>query len=105
MTVVDKKRGDSFTISCTFTNSGDAAGSWTVNALLSGDWSWTGTPKSLTLNPGASQTLTWTGTVPTDVAACKSAQLHIQADGSVIAEDWYVHVIGQALLVVSATIS
>ena len=92
MATIDKHVGDPFNISVTFMNSGDTPGTWTVNALLSGDWSWTGTPQSLTLDPGASQTLTWTGTVP-NVPACKTAQLFVQADGTTIPEDAYIHVI------------
>lgn len=104
MAVVDKRRGESFTVTATFQNGGDAPGTWTVNAIFRGDWSWDGTPVSLTLNPGESKTITWTGTVP-NVSSCLSSQLYITADSGSYPQDWWIHVIGEALLIVSSRVS
>ena len=104
MAVIDKRRGEKFTITCSFSNTGDAPGTWTVNTVLRGQWSWDGTPQTLSLGSGESKTLTWIGTVP-NVAHCLSSQLIIIADSTELKQDWWIHVIGEALLVVSAAIS
>src|SRR4030067_63466 len=49
--VVEKARGDTFTVTITFENTGRDSGSWTVNVVFEGgSWSWKGTPKTLTLD-------------------------------------------------------
>ena len=66
--VVLKNKGDSFTVSITFQNTGSTDGSWTVNVVFEGNWVWKGTDKSLlTLNANEKKTLVWTGTVPNNV--------------------------------------
>src|SRR4030067_1228682 len=56
--VVQKGRGDAFTVTITFENTGRDEGSWTVNVVFEGSsWSWKGTSKSLTLSGNEKKTL------------------------------------------------
>src|SRR4030043_2052364 len=60
--VVEKARGDAFTVTITFQNTGRAEGNWSVNVVFEGDsWSWKGTPKNLTLDGEAKKTFVWKG--------------------------------------------
>ena len=102
--VVHKNRGDSFTVSITFQNTGSSDGSWTVNVVFEGDsWNWKGTDKSLTLNSNEKKTLVWTGTVPSNAPVNSIARLVVYYDGSFKALDWWIQVVPNAVLSVQSS--
>ena len=102
--VVQKNRGDSFTVSITFQNTGSSDGSWTVNVVFEGDsWNWKGTDKSLTLNSNEKKPLVWTGTVPSNAPVNSIARLVVYYDGSFKALDWWIQVVPNAVLSVQSS--
>jgi hypothetical protein len=101
--VVLKSKGDSFTVSVTFQNTGTTDGSWTVTAVFEGDWTWKGTAKSLTLNVNEKKTLVWTGTVPNNAAVNSIARLVVYYDNGYKALDWWIQVASNAQLSVQSS--
>jgi len=92
--VVQKGRGDTFTVTITFENTGRDDGSWTVNVVFEGTaWSWKGTAKTLTLNDNEKKTLVWTGTVPANAAMNSDARLVVYYDDGFKALDWWIRVV------------
>jgi hypothetical protein len=101
--VVLKNKGDSFTVSITFQNTGNSDGSWTVNVVFEGDWTWKGTTKTLTLNANEKKTLVWTGTVPTNAAVNSIARLVVYYDDGYKVLDWWIQVAGNSVLSVQSS--
>jgi hypothetical protein len=101
--VVLKNKGDSFTVSITFQNTGSSDDSWTVNVVFEGDWTWKGTAKALTLNANEKKTLVWTGTVPNNVPTSSIARLVVYYDDGYKALDWWIHVVPNSVLSVQAS--
>src|SRR3990172_2457275 len=92
--VVQKGRGDAFTVTITFENTGRDQGSWTVNVVLEGaSWSWKGTAKTLTLDGNEKKVLVWTGVVPANAAINSVARLVVYYDDSFKALDWWIRVV------------
>jgi hypothetical protein len=104
--VVDKARGETFTVRVTFENVGETEGTWAVNVAFEGEeWSWSGTPKTLTLKQCHEKTLTWIGDVPSDAPIDTVARLIVYYDDSFAPQDWWIHVIeGAELTITSSTV-
>jgi uncharacterized membrane protein len=102
--VVDKTRGEEFTVKITFKNTGDDDGTWTINVVFEGDnWSWKGTPQTLTLKSGNSKTLTWDGKVPNNAPVDSMARLVVYYDDSFKPLDWWIHVVSSAKLAITSS--
>ena len=92
--VVQKGRGDAFTVTITFENTGRDQGSWNVNVVFEGSsWFWKGTAKTLTLDGNEKKTLVWNGAVPANAAMNSVARLVMYYDDSVKALDWWIRVV------------
>jgi len=104
--VVDKTPCQDFTVKITFKNIGKAEGTWSVNIAFEDEaWSWSGTPKTLTLKPCHKKTLTWNGNVPEDAPIDSMARLIVYYDDSFEPLDWWIHVIdGAELTITSSTV-
>jgi hypothetical protein len=104
--VVDKAACEGFTVKITFRNTGKAEGTWSVNIAFEDEaWSWSGTPKTLTLKPCHKKTLTWNGTVPEDAPIDSIARLIVYYDDSFEPLDWWIHIIdGAELAITSSTV-
>jgi hypothetical protein len=102
--VVDKAQSDAFTVNITFKNTGRTAGNWTVNIAFEGEsWSRVGTSQNLTLNPGTTKILTWTGTVPANATINSVARLVVYYNDSFKALDWWIHVVPGAELSIQSS--
>ena len=102
--LVQKNRGDTFTVSISFQNTGNTEGSWTVNVVFEGDsWNWKGTDKALTLNSNEKKTLVWTGTVPSNAPVNSIARLVVYYGDSFKALDWWIQVVPNACLSVQSS--
>jgi hypothetical protein len=102
--VVQKCKGDTFTVSITFQNTGNSDGSWTVNVVFEGDsWNWKGTDKTLTLNANEKRTLVWAGAVPSNALVNSIARLVVYYDGSFKALDWWIQVVPNAVLSIQSS--
>jgi hypothetical protein len=102
--IVEKSRGEAFTVSITFQNTGTSDGSWTVNVVFEGDsWNWKGTAKSLTLNANERKTLVWNGAVPTNATINSVARLVVYYGDSVKALDWWIQVASNAELSIQSS--
>jgi len=102
--LVQKNRGDSFTVSITFQNTGNSDGSWTANVVFEGaSWIWKGTDKTLTLNANEKKTLVWTGTVPSNAPIDSIARLVVYYDGAFQALDWWIQVVPNAVLCIQSS--
>jgi len=102
--VVDKAQGNAFTVKIAFKNTGKTAGNWSVNTVFEGaSWSWVGTPQNLTLNPGSTKTLTWTGTVPANATINSVARLVVYYNDSFKTLDWWIHVVPGAELSIQSS--
>jgi hypothetical protein len=102
--VVEKARGDSFTASVVFQNTGRAEGSWSVNVAFEGEtWSWQGTPKNLTLGADGKKTLVWNGLVPTNASVNSIARLVVYYGDSFTALDWWIRVVPDAELTIKSS--
>jgi len=101
--VVLKTKGDSFTVSVTFQNTGSTDGSWTVNVVFEGDWTWKGTDKTLALNANEKKTLVWTGTVPNNAASNSIARLVVYYGDGYKALDWWIQVVPNSVLSVQSS--
>jgi hypothetical protein len=104
--VVDKTPCESFTVKITFKNTGKTEGTWSVNIDFEGEtWSWSGTPKTLTLKPCHKKTLTWNGNVPEDAPIDSVARLIVYYDNSFEPLNWWIHVTdGAELTITSSTV-
>jgi hypothetical protein len=104
--VVDKTPCEAFTVKITFKNTGKTEGTWSVNIAFEDEaWSWSGTPKTLTLKPCHKETLTWNGNVPEDAPIDSMARLIVYYDDSFESLDWWIHVIdGAELTITSSTV-
>jgi hypothetical protein len=102
--VVEKSRGDDFTVTITFQNTGKTEDSWSVNVVFEGEsWSWEGTPKTLTLDENAKKTLTWNGAVPSNAAINSVARLVVYYDDSFKALDWWIQVVAGGKLSIQSS--
>jgi len=104
--VVDKASCEAFTVKITLKNTGKTEGTWSVNIAFEDEaWSWSGTPKTLTLKPCHKKTLTWNGNVPEDAPIDSMARLIVYYDDSFEPLDWWIHVIdGAELTITSSTV-
>jgi len=104
--VVDKTPGEDFAVEIKFKNTGKAEGTWPVSIAFEGEaWTWSGTPKTLTLKPCHKKTLTWTGDVPEDAPIDSVARLVVYYDDSFEPLSWWIHVIdGAELAITSSTV-
>ena len=97
--VVDKAAGDAFTVKITFKNTGKTEGNWSVNIAFEDEvWSQTGTAQNLVLNPGETESLTWSGVVPTNATVDSVARLVVYYNDSFKALNWWIHVVPGAEL-------
>ena len=102
--VVDKAQGETFTVRVTLKNVGKTEGTWTVNVAFEGEeWSWSGTPKTLTLKQCHKKTLTWIGNVPSDAQVDTVARLIVYYGDSFAPQDWWIHVIEGAELTITSS--
>jgi hypothetical protein len=102
--VVDKAQGENFTARVTLKNVGKTEGTWSVNVAFEGEkWSWSGTPKTLTLKQCHKKTLTWTGYVPSDSQVDTVARLIVYYGDSFAPQDWWIHVIEAAELTITSS--
>ncbi len=104
--VVDKAQGAAFTVKLTFKNTGASNGNWSVAVVFEGNyWSWVGATQNLTLTPGSSKTLTWTGNVPNNATLDSFARLILYYNDSFKSLDWWIHVVaGAELSITSSTV-
>jgi hypothetical protein len=102
--VVDKAAGDAFTVKITFKNTGKTKGNWSVNiAFEDNSWTQVGTPQSLTLEAGQTETLTWDGLVPANATVGSVARLVVYYDDSFQALNWWIHVVPGAELTIKSS--
>jgi hypothetical protein len=104
--VVDKAPCETFTVTIGFKNTGSTEGTWSINVAFEGEeWTWSGTPQTLTLKPFKARTLTWNGTVPCDAPIDSVARLIVYYNDSFARLDWWVHVVsGAELAITSSTV-
>lgn len=102
--VVGKAQGETFTVRVTLKNVGETEGAWSVNVAFEGEeWSWSGTPKTLTLKQCHKKTLTWIGNVPSDAQVDTVARLMVYYGDSFAPQDWWIHVIEGAELTITSS--
>ena len=102
--VVNKAAGDEFTVKITFKNTGSAKGNWSVNIAFEDEvWSQTGIAQNLVLNPGETETLTWTGAVPANAAVDSVARLVVYYNDSFKTLNWWIHVVPGAELFIKSS--
>ncbi len=103
--IVDKATGDEFKVKIAFKNTGKTEGTWDINmAFEDSSWSKIGTPHSLTLNPGQTETLVWEGIVPVDAPIGSVARLVLYYDDSFKPLNWWIHVVPDAELCIKSSI-
>jgi uncharacterized membrane protein len=104
--MVDKATGDAFTVKITFKNTGKTDGNWSVNIAFEDEvWSQAGTPQTLMLEPGETETLTWDGVIPANATVGSVARLVVYYDDSFEALNWWIHVVpGAELTIKSSTV-
>jgi len=104
--VVEKTPCETFTVKITFKNTGKTEGTWSVNIAFEDEaWSWSGTPKTLTLKPCHKKTLTWNGNVPEDAPIDSMTRLIVYYGDYSEPLDWWIHVIdGAELTITSSTV-
>ena len=102
--VVNKAAGDEFTVKITFKNTGSAKGNWSVNIAFEDEvWSQTGIAQNLVLNPGETETLTWTGAVPANATVDSVARLVVYYNDSFKTLNWWIHVVPGAELFIKSS--
>jgi len=102
--VVDKAAHETFTVKITFKNTGKTEGTWSVNIAFEDEaWTWSGTPKTLTLKPCHKETLTWNGNVPEDAPIDSMARLIVYHTDSFEPLNWWIHVIDSAELTITSS--
>ena len=102
--VVNKAAGDEFTVKITFKNTGSAKGNWSVNIAFEDEvWSQTGVAQNLVLNPGETETLTWTGVVPANATVDSVARLVVYYNDSFKTLNWWIHVVPGAELFIKSS--
>jgi hypothetical protein len=102
--VVEKAQGDAFTVTIAFQNTGRAQGNWSVNVSFEGEnWSWQGTPKTLTLEADGKKTLVWNGVVPVNASINSIARLVVYYGDSFKALDWWIRVVQPAELTIKSS--
>jgi hypothetical protein len=102
--VVNKAAGDEFTVKITFKNTGSAKGNWSVNIAFEDEvWSQTGIAQNLVLNPGETETLTWTGVVPANATVDSVARLVVYYNDSFKTLNWWIHVVPGAELFIKSS--
>jgi hypothetical protein len=102
--VVNKAAGDEFTVKITFKNTGSDEGNWSVNIAFEDEvWSQTGVAQNLVLNPGETETLTWTGAVPANATVDSVARLVVYYNDSFKALNWWIHVVPGAELFIKSS--
>ena len=102
--VVNKAAGDEFTVKITFKNTGSTEGNWSVNIAFEDEvWSQTGIAQNLVLNPGETETLTWTGAVPANATVDSVARLVVYYNDSFKTLNWWIHVVPGAELFIKSS--
>jgi hypothetical protein len=102
---VDKAAGDAFTVKISFKNTGKTTGTWSINiAFEDSVWSQVGTPQNLTLTPGQTETLEWSGVVPDNATVGSVARLVVYYNDSYKALNWWIHVVPGAELTIKSSI-
>ena len=102
--VVNKAAGAAFTVKITFKNTGETDGNWSVNiAFEDSSWSQVGTPQTLTLKSGYTQTLTWNGVVPANATLDSVARLVVYYDDGFKALNWWIHIVPGAELTIKSS--
>jgi hypothetical protein len=102
--VVDKTAGADFAVKITFQNTGKTEGTWSVNIAFENEvWSQVGTPQNLTLGPGQTKTLTWSGGVPANATVGSMARLVVYYDDGFKALNWWIHVVPGAELTIKSS--
>jgi len=103
--VVDKTPCEDFIVKIRFKNTGKTEGTWSVNIAFEGEaWIWSGTPKTLTLQPCEKETLTWDGVVLEDAPIDSMARLIVYYDNSFVPLDWWIHVVDGAELTITSSV-
>lgn len=103
--VVQKIKGEEFTVKLTVKNNGDSAGNFSVNVTFEGDsWIWKGTEKVIELDAGESTQLTWQGSVPKDAKVGSTARLVAYYDDQFKALNWWIQVITCSNLSITSSI-
>lgn len=103
--IVDKVAGDEFKVEIAFKNTGKTEGTWSINiAFEDSSWSEVGTPHSLTLTPGQTETLLWEGVVPANAPIGSVSRLVVYYDDSFQTLNWWIHVVPAAELYIKSSI-
>jgi hypothetical protein len=104
---VSKERGELFTATITFRNTGRTRGLWSVAVTFEGDvWYWRGNQTTLDLNPGKECAVSWEGRVPENAEVGSVARLVVYYNDSFVALDWWIHVISsETLEIVRSTVT
>ena len=105
--VVAKTRGEDFTVSITFQNTGKDEDIWTVNVVFEGaTWSWKGNQKTLVLKENQKETLVWKGSIPANAEINSVARLVVYYGDSFKALDWWIRVVaGSELTIKNSSVS
>lgn len=102
--VVDKTPCEDFTVEIAFKNTGKTKGTWRVNIAFEGKaWTWSGTPKTLTLKPCHKETLIWNGNVTEHAPVGSVARLIVYYNDSFKPLDWWIHIIDSAELTITSS--
>ncbi len=103
---INKLAGEAFAVEITFKNEGQTEGSWSVNIAFEGEeWTWSGTPKTLRLEPCKGTILIWSGYVPEQASPGSTSRLIVYYNLSFEPLDWWIHIVEDAdLTIVSTTV-
>ena len=102
--VVNKNRGEAFTVKINVKNTGGNEGNWSINITFEGEaWSWTGTAKNITLGAGDTKTLTWDGTVPANAQVGSVARLVVYYNDYFKALNWWIQVVPNSELAIMSS--
>jgi len=102
--VVNKISCEDFIVEIRFRNTGEVKGTWSVNIAFEAEsWTWSGTPKNLTLSPHHKKTLTWDGNVPENASTGSLARLVVYYADSFKPLDWWIYIIEGAELTVASS--
>ncbi|MEM4703494.1 MAG: hypothetical protein QXJ02_00270 [Candidatus Bathyarchaeia archaeon] len=103
--VVNKAAGETFTVEIKFKNVGSTEGTWSVNVAFEGEkWTWTATPKNLTLKAGQTRILTWKGNVSPNAPVGSISRLVVYYGDYFQALNWWILVVENAELAITSSI-
>jgi hypothetical protein len=104
--VVDKAPCENFTVTISFKNTGSTEGTWSISVAFEGEkWTWNGTPRTVTLKPCKTKTLSWNGSLPCDAPIDSVARLIVYYNDSFTRLNWWIHVVsGAELAITSSTV-